>query len=88
MSSCWPRKPRCGSKFKEHRIEDIFECHVCKQWYPWFKYSNSAAAAFGFESKGIYDAMDNYNEHGHRWACDVCTRDLLRTLKYSQITPT
>lgn len=54
----WSRKP-CDDhpEWSNFRIEDLFECHICKKLYPWFKFRDGKTLLFG-----DYTPYDGYKE--------------------------
>ena len=75
----WTRKPH--DIWKDDRIEDLFLCHNCNSWYPWFNYCKGAQLAI---HKKIHECNETYrymnDEHDRRckkWACDLCIEQLL-----------
>ena len=76
----WERKPREDPpEWSEFRIEDLFFCHNCKGWLPWFKFRQGKLIAFpDTESDNTYDYMnDDEDRGGRRWACDYCIDKIL-----------
>jgi len=39
MNKEWKRKPRAENNMKNNRIEDLFMCHNCNIWLPWYKFT-------------------------------------------------
>jgi len=78
----WKRKPRDDPpEYTKFRNEDLFLCHNCKDWLPWFKYCNGKIIALSdidTDSDNIYEYMnDDKDRGGRRWACDNCIDKIL-----------
>lgn len=79
LNPVWERKPREDPPhFKEHRMEDLFRCHTCNKWFPWFIFSKGKTVLFGESTSTesidrTYQLMNDENERGgKRWACNYC----------------
>lgn len=76
MNIPWPRRPHSRYESKEFRNEDLFECHHCKQFFPWFKFTkgrNLALHISNYTGDDTYRYMnDDKDRGGRRWACDYC----------------
>ena len=89
MNKKWERKPREDPpEWAKFRIEDLFLCHNCKGWFPWFKYCVGQKIVFpNTNSDNTYEYMnDNEDRGGRRWACDDCIKKLLYESKIITIT--
>ncbi len=78
MDKPWKRKARNEPDFKEHRIEDLFHCHTCKEYYPWMKFRKGKIFLFGGDGDNTYEYMDDIEDRGgHQWSCDICIEKIL-----------
>jgi len=80
MNKKWERKPREDPpKMKKFRNEDLFLCHNCKGWFPWFQYCDGKIIALpDTDSDNTYAYMnDDEDRGGRRWACDYCIEKIL-----------
>ena len=86
MNKSWKRKP--NPDFKDARIEDLFVCHTCKDWYPWFLFTTGKLLVFKNEKTDItYAYMDDREDRGGRtWACNLCIDKILYNNKIINIT--
>jgi hypothetical protein len=86
MNKPWKRKPH--PEWKEHRIEDLFLCHTCKNWYPWFTFRMGKFFAIpSHNGENTYDYMnDKEDRGGRRWSCDMCIYKILYNNKIITIT--
>ena len=72
-SKTWERKPHDDARFSEFRMEDLFLCHLCKEWYPWFIFCKGKMLFIDNNDNDIYSLMVNESHRdGKRWACDYC----------------
>ena len=69
----WPRKAQEG--YEDDYMEDLFACHRCNDWYPWFCFTRLAPK----EGCDVYALMvDDESFRGTvRWACDTCFANVL-----------
>ena len=78
MDKPWKRKPRNELNFKDHRIEDLFQCHNCKEYYPWMSFCKGKIFLFGGDGNNTYQYMDDIEDRGgHQWSCDTCIYKIL-----------
>ena len=88
MNKKWERKPRDLPEWAKFRIEDLFLCHNCKGWFPWFKFCDGKIIALpDTDSNNTYAYMnDDKDRGGRRWACDYCIEKILYESKIITIT--
>ena len=81
MNKKWERKP-C-KEFKEHRDEDLFKCHTCNNWIPWFYYTDGKKLAVGGDDgNDTYKFMNDDDDRGGRqWSCNNCIDKFLHKNK-------
>ena len=88
MNKPWKRKHH--PEWKEHRIEDLFLCHTCKDWYPWFNFTMGKKIALHDNSNYddiTYAYMNDEEDRGGRtWACNLCIEKILYNNKIITIT--
>jgi len=84
-SGKWDRRP--SSEWPDERREDLFHCHSCNRWFPWFKFVNGHYTIFS-SGRDVYEIMNGDDLGGHRWACDLCIYRVLRMEKLITITDT
>lgn len=80
MNKKWESKPCIDPpEWKEFHMGDLFLCHKCKGWWPWFKFCNGKIIALpDTNSSNTYDYMnDDKDRGGRRWACDYCIDKIL-----------
>ena len=81
MDKPWTRKPRDDELFKHDRTEDLFLCHTCQEWYPWFHYGKGSDMIFGNLNNTntfTYSLLnDDEDRGGYRWSCDICINKIL-----------
>ena len=89
MNKPWKRKPSDNPNWKEFRIEDIFQCHHCKEYYPWMHFGKGKILALGGNDDNTYKYLDDSEDRGgRRWACDTCIDKILYNNKLITITDT
>ena len=72
----WKRKPR--PEWKDFRNEDLFLCHKCNDWFPWFLYCIGKNIALNNYEDNTYKYMNNDKDRGGRiWACNYCINKIL-----------
>lgn len=87
MNKKWERKPSDNVNWKEKRVEDLFKCHICKNWYPWFKFCKGKVISFGDKEENTYSLMnDEEDRGGYKWSCDMCLDKFLFQNKIITIT--
>jgi hypothetical protein len=88
MNQAWERKPREEDIFKNHRIEDLFLCHICKDWSPWFYFTKGFMLAFdNSNGDNTYKYMDDIEDRGgYRWCCNYCIDKIMYNNKLITIT--
>ena len=73
MNKKWERKPRDQPIFREHRNEDGFLCHKCKQYWPWFLFDHGKKLFIPNNIDNVYAYMnDDLDRGGRIWACNFC----------------
>jgi len=74
----WQRKP-CDDpiEWKEFRDEDLFLCHNCKGWWPYYKYTQGKIFEFGDDDNTYKFINDNKDRGGRKWACNYCMEKIL-----------
>jgi hypothetical protein len=80
MDKPWKRKPRNEPNFKDHRIEDLFYCHTCKEYYPWFSFCKGKIFVFSGNDNddNTYEYMNDIKDRGgYQWSCDICIDKIL-----------
>ena len=66
MNKKWERKP-CDDhpEWKKFRNEDLFLCHNCKGWFPWFKYGDGKIITLpDIDSNNTYAYMNDDEDRG------------------------
>ena len=87
MNKPWKRKPSTEYIFKDHRIEDLFQCHHCAEYYPWMHFGKGKILALGGNDDNTYKYLDDSEDRGgRRWACDTCIDKILYNYKLITIT--
>jgi hypothetical protein len=77
MNKAWERKPHDNPEWREYRNEDLFLCHVCNCWQPWFSFCKGATLIVK-DADDTYKYMnDDKDRGGYRWACDTCINKIL-----------
>ena len=82
MNKPWKRKPRTNPpNWKDYRIEDLFECHTCKEYQPWMSFRKGRKFLFEGDDNDddvTYKLMDDIEDRGGRqWSCDECINKIL-----------
>ena len=79
----WIRIP--SKDYPDCRDEDLFLCHHCKKYYPYYDFD----LGINIESHGkndVYRLMNNEDDRGGRvWACNNCITNTLFNDKLIQI---
>ena len=87
MNKPWKRQPRTEHIFKEHRIEDLFQCHHCTEYYSWMHFRKGKILALSGNDDNTYEYLDDSEDRGgRRWACDICIDKILYNYKLITIT--
>lgn len=78
----WERKPH--PNWGDDPIEDLFLCHNCNGWWPYYKYDNGkevalnkCAWAWNTEGRTYSFMNDDKDRGGRRWACNYCVDKIL-----------
>ena len=79
MNKPWKRKPRTNPpNWKDYRIEDLFECHTCKEYKSWMNFCKGKVFILGGDGADTYELMDDIEDRGGRqWTCDECINKIL-----------
>ena len=80
MNELWERKPHDYPRWREFRIEDLFLCHLCNNWFPWVCYTKGLHMALpGYPNlDDTYKYMnDEEDRGGRRWACNRCIENVM-----------
>lgn len=82
MNKPWKRKCRDEDNFRDFRNEDLFVCHTCKKYYPWFCFCKGCVFIFRGDGSCTYEYMnDNKDRGGRQWSCDRCIDKILHNNK-------
>ena len=75
----WPQRP--SARWPDAKEEVEFECLKCKDWKPWFCYSDTFSFLFGQNdeyTEWLAFHEDPDGSQCHRFACDLCTNQALQ----------